>query len=191
MSIDEARSEVGSFEIDHVMGLVFSHPNHASIFNRNVRGINLAAENVDEIGIFEKHFSRLFTAGNAEFLLDVTHSACQEYLPSRQRNSHCRLPGVITHLSCAWPFAWSSLVLVVIFVIDPTDDLGIASRVDAASQCISIPIFSSSILARTTKLARPRKVYMNSTTPCSLRSLLCRVFAMLCKRCSASSVVID
>src|SRR5260370_1263354 len=103
MPVDEPRSQVGSFQIDHLTALVFSQPNHTPIFDSDVRGVNLAAENIDEIGILKNHFSRLFAAGNAELLLDVTHNASRQYLPSRQRNSHCRLPPNLLRLPQSSP----------------------------------------------------------------------------------------
>ena len=38
-------------------------------------GINFAAEDVDELGVFEEEFGRALAAGDAEFLVEVTHGA--------------------------------------------------------------------------------------------------------------------
>ena len=43
------------------------------VIDGNVRSINLAAENIDEVGVFEEGFCWPFTTRDAEFLLKVAH----------------------------------------------------------------------------------------------------------------------
>src|SRR6266481_4619821 len=73
MSVDEARSQISSFQIDHVARFIIPQTDHTPIFDRNVCAINLPAKNIDEVGVFEKHFSGSFTPCDAEFLLQVPH----------------------------------------------------------------------------------------------------------------------
>ena len=73
MAVDQARREIRAPEIDDFASLVITDAHNAAVIHGDVRGMNFAAEHVDEFGVFEKEFRGLFAAGDAEFLRDVAH----------------------------------------------------------------------------------------------------------------------
>src|SRR6266568_3945185 len=73
MRIEQARRQVSTLQVDDVLRFVLAQADHSPVIDGNVRSINLAAENIDEVGVFEEGFRWPFTTRDAEFLLKVAH----------------------------------------------------------------------------------------------------------------------
>ena len=54
MSIDQAWREESALQIDYVPGFVLTEADHAPVIHSHMRPINLTAEDINEIGIFEQ-----------------------------------------------------------------------------------------------------------------------------------------
>ena len=73
MPVNQARREIRALEINHLLRLVIAKADDASVFDRDVRLVDFAAEDVDHPGVFEKQFRRLFAARDAQFVLQLPH----------------------------------------------------------------------------------------------------------------------
>src|SRR6266404_1548032 len=90
MRIDEAWCQVSTLQIDHRQGVVLPQTDNSRVVHCHVRIINLPAEDINQLGVFEDQFSRPFTARYAEFLLDIAH----KWLPRRAHLLSQRLSAV-------------------------------------------------------------------------------------------------
>ncbi len=73
MPVDQARSQVRALEVDDLLRLVVAQTDDPSVIHGHVRAINLAAEDVDEVGILEEPLRGPLPARDAELLLKVPH----------------------------------------------------------------------------------------------------------------------
>jgi hypothetical protein len=73
MSVNQTWREVRAGEINHFRRLVIAEPDYTTIVHRNVGRMDFAAENVDQVRVLEKEFSRTFAARDAEFVPKVSH----------------------------------------------------------------------------------------------------------------------
>ena len=74
MSVDQTRREIRAPEVDDLFRIVFAKTDNAAIVHRHVSVMNLAAEDVDELSVFEEQFRGFLSARDAEFMLDVFHN---------------------------------------------------------------------------------------------------------------------
>jgi hypothetical protein len=56
-----------------VPGLVLAQADDPAIIDSHMGRVNLAAEHVNQLGIFEEQFGRSFAAGDAKLVLNLTH----------------------------------------------------------------------------------------------------------------------
>ncbi len=63
MSVDQARREISAFEIDHFARFVVPKSDHAAIVDRDIRGMNFAAEDVDQLRVLEEQLRRRLRRG--------------------------------------------------------------------------------------------------------------------------------
>ena len=61
-------------QVNDVPGLVITETDHAPVIDRDMRAVSLSAEDIDEIGVLEQRFGRLFAARDAEFRLQIAHT---------------------------------------------------------------------------------------------------------------------
>ena len=79
-------------EIDDFFRFVIAKADDAAVVDRDIRFVNLAAEDVDELRVFEKQLRRLFAARDAEFVLQIslTDKTCSAVACSGRRFARMR-----------------------------------------------------------------------------------------------------
>ena len=86
MSVDQTRREIRALEIDRLLRFVIAEADDAAVIDRNIRSVNFAAQNVNELRIFEGNsagFSPRATQACVAIFLTVT--------PARRRVFRRRL----------------------------------------------------------------------------------------------------
>ena len=73
MPVDQTRGEIRAVEIDHLFRFVIAESDDAAVIHRDVRFVNLAAQDVDELGVLEEQLGRFFAARDAELVLQFSH----------------------------------------------------------------------------------------------------------------------
>lgn len=73
VAVDQSRREIGTIQIDDFARFVVADADDAAIINRHVSRINLAAEDVHELRVFEEQLGRRFAARDAQFMFEVSH----------------------------------------------------------------------------------------------------------------------
>ena len=73
MSVDQTRREIRALEVDDFFRVVIAETDDALVVHRDVGFMDLAAEDVDELRVFEKEIGRFLAARDAEFVLDLSH----------------------------------------------------------------------------------------------------------------------
>src|SRR5436305_13934238 len=93
MAVNKTRRQVGPVQINNVRRLIFAQRDDASVIYRHIGAINFSTEDVDHIGVLEKHFRWPFATSDTEFSLHVPHVAVaySQRSPCTRKNASPRL----------------------------------------------------------------------------------------------------
>ena len=88
MAVDETGCEEAALEIDDPMRVIVAEGHDAAVVDGDVGGMNFAAEDVDEAGVFEEEFRGHFAASDTEFALQISHKRTDEPRGSKHALEH-------------------------------------------------------------------------------------------------------
>ena len=75
MPVNQARREIRALEVNGFFRAIIADADDAAVVHGDDCGMDFAAQDVDEPGVFEQQFRRLFASRDGEFLLDVPHNS--------------------------------------------------------------------------------------------------------------------